>query len=182
MTELLVGWSRGDDEALGKIIPLVYDELRKLANRYLQQERADHILQTTALVHEAYIRLADKKHVPWQNRAHFYAIAARIMRQVLVDNYRKQVAIKRRGLKVSINEAFPADSCDPVELISLHDGLTELSLMNARQARIVELRYFGGLTFDEVAQLLGVSIQTAKLDWTLAKAWLYKKLRLTQAR
>jgi len=182
VTELLVGWNKGDEEALGKIVPLVYDELRELASRYLQREPADHVLQTSALVHEAYVRLTDKKDVPWQNRAHFYAIAARMMRQVLIDNSRRRDAIKRRGLKVSLSEALPADSSDPVDLISLHDALTELSQLNARQARIVELRYFGGLTFDEVARLLGVSIQKAKLVWTLAKAWLYKKLHTTRAR
>lgn len=182
VTELLVGWNRGDEEALRKIVPLVYDELRELASRYLKHERPDHILQTTALVHEAYLRFTDMKNVPWQNRAHFYAVAARMMRQVLVDSSRRRDAAKRRGLKVSLKETFPAESSDPVDLISLHNALTELSDMNARQARIVELRYFGGLNFDEVAELLGLSIQTAKRDWTLAKAWLYKKLSARQVR
>ncbi len=181
VTELLVGWNRGDEEALGKILPLVYDELRQLANRHLQRERRDHILQTTALVHEAYLRLTDKKDVPWQNRAHFYAIAARMMRRVLVDNSRRRDAAKRRGLKISLNEAFPAESSDPVDLISLHDALTELSAMNARQARVVELRYFGGLSFEEVAELLAMSIHTVKRDWSIAKAWLYKKLSTARA-
>jgi len=181
VTELLVGWNRGDEEALGKILPLVYDELRQLANRHLQRERRDHILQTTALVHEAYLRLTDKKDVPWQNRAHFYAIAARMMRRVLVDNSRRRDAAKRRGLKISLNEAFPAESSDPVDLISLHDALTELSAMNARQARVVELRYFGGLSFEEVAELLAMSIHTVKRDWSIAKAWLYKQLSTARA-
>jgi RNA polymerase sigma factor (TIGR02999 family) len=182
VTQLLVGWNRGDSEALGKLLPLVYEKLRQLANHQLLRERPDQILQTTALVHEAYLRLTDKRVVPWHNRMHFYAIAARMMRQVLVDSSRRRDATKRRGLKVSLNEALPAKSLDPVDLISLHDALTELSVMNARQARVVELRYFGGLSLEEVAELLGMSIHTIKRDWSLAKAWLYKQLSAQRAR
>ncbi len=176
VTELLVGWNRGDEEALGKLLPLVYDELRNLASRHLRRERPDHVLQTTALVHEAYLRLTDKKDVPWQNRTHFYAIAARMMRQVLVDCSRRRDAAKRRGMKISLSETLPAEAADPVDLISLHDALTALSGLNVRQARVVELRYFGGLSFEEVAEVLGMAIPTVKLDWSLAKAWLYKEL------
>jgi RNA polymerase sigma factor (TIGR02999 family) len=176
VTELLVGWNRGDEDALGKLLPLVYDELHRLASRYLRQERPEHILQSTALVHEAYLRLTDKKDVPWRNRSHFYAIAARMMRQVLVDSARRRDAVKRRGMKISLSETVPAEAADPVDLISLNDALTALATLNARQARVVELRYFGGLTFEEVAEVLGIAIPTAKLDWTLAKAWLYKEL------
>jgi len=176
VTELLVGWNRGDEDALGKLLPLVYDELRRLASRYLRQERPDQILQTTALVHEAYLHLTDKKGVPWQNRTHFYAIAARMMRQVLVDCSRRRDAAKRRGMKISLNETLPAEAVDPVDLISLHDALTALRALNARQARVVELRYFGGLSFEEVAEVLGLAIPTVKLDWSLAKAWLFKEL------
>ncbi len=176
VTELLVGWNRGDEDALGKLLPLVYDELRRLASRYLRAERPDHVLQSTALVHEAYLRLTDKKDVPWQNRTHFYAIAARMMRQVLVDCSRRRDAAKRRGMKISLNETLPAEAADPVDLISLHDALTALSTLNTRQARVVELRYFGGLTFEEVAEGLGMAIPTVKLDWSLAKAWLYQEL------
>ena len=176
VTELLVGWNRGDEDALGKLLPIVYDELHRLASRYLRQERPEHILQSTALVHEAYLRLTDKKDVPWRNRSHFYAIAARMMRQVLVDSARRRDAAKRRGMKISLSETLPAEAVDPVDVISLNDALTALAALNARQARVVELRYFGGLTFEEVAEVLGIAIPTAKLDWTLAKAWLYKEL------
>ena len=176
VTELLVGWNRGDEDALGKLLPIVYDELHRLASRYLRHERPEHILQSTALVHEAYLRLTDKKDVPWRNRTHFYAIAARMMRQVLVDSARRRDAAKRRGMKISLSETLPAEAVDPVDVISLNDALTALAALNARQARVVELRYFGGLTFEEVAEVLGIAIPTAKLDWTLAKAWLYKEL------
>ncbi len=176
VTELLVGWNRGDEDALGKLLPLVYEELRGLASRHLRRERPDHVLQTTALVHEAYMRLTDKKDVPWQNRMHFYAIAARMMRQVLVDCSRRRDAAKRRGMKISLNETLPAETADPVDLISLHDALTALNALNARQARVVELRYFGGLSFEEVAEVLGLAIPTVKLDWSLAKAWLFKEV------
>jgi RNA polymerase sigma factor (TIGR02999 family) len=176
VTELLVGWNRGDEDALGKLLPLVYDELHRLASRYLRQERPEHILQSTALVHEAYLRLTDKKDIPWRNRSHFYAIAARMMRQVLVDSARRRDAAKRRGMKISLSETLPAEAADPVDLISLNDALAALATLNARQARVVELRYFGGLTFEEVAEVLGIAIPTAKLDWTLARAWLYKEL------
>ena len=176
VTELLVGWNSGDEDALGKLLPLVYDELHRLASRYLRQERPDHILQSTALVHEAYMRLSVKKDVPWRNRTHFYAIAARMMRQVLVDSARRRDAAKRRGMKISLSETLSAEAADPVDLISLNDALTALAALNTRQARVVELRYFGGLTFAEVAEVLGMAIPTAKLDWTLAKAWLYKEL------
>ena len=176
VTELLVGWNRGDEDALGKLLPLVYDELRRLASRYLRQERPDHILQSTALVHEAYMRLTDKKDVPWRNRTHFYAIAARMMRQVLVDSSRRRDAAKRHGMKISLSETLPAEAADPVDLISLNDALTALAALNARQARVVELRYFGGLSFEEVAEVLGMAISTVKLDWSLAKAWLYQHL------
>ena len=179
VTELLVGWNRGDEDALRTLLPLVYGELRRLATRYLRHERPDHVLQTTALVHEAYLRLTDKKGVPWRNRTHFYAIAARMMRQVLVDSARRRDAAKRRGMKISLKETLPAEASDLVDLISLNDALTALAALNARQARVVELRYFGGLTFEEVAEVLGVAIPTVKLDWSLAKAWLYKEL--TQA-
>ena len=176
VTELLVGWNRGDEDALGKLLPIVYDELHRLASRYLRHERPEHILQSTALVHEAYLRLTDKKDVPWRNRTHFYAIAARMMRQVLVDSARRRDAAKRRGMKISLSETLPAEAVDPVDVISLNDALTALAALNARQALVVELRYFGGLTFEEVAEVLGIAIPTAKLDWTLAKAWLYKEL------
>ena len=176
VTELLVGWNRGEEDALGKLLPLVYDELHRLAGRYLRQERPDHILQSTALVHEAYMRLTDKKDVPWRNRTHFFAIAARMMRQVLVDSARRRDAAKRRGMKISLSETLPAEAADPIDLISLNDALTALAALNARQARVVELRYFGGLTFAEVADALGMAIPTVKLDWALARAWLYKEL------
>jgi RNA polymerase sigma factor (TIGR02999 family) len=176
VTALLVGWNKGDEDALGKLLPIVYDELHRLASRYLRQERPDHILQSTALVHEAYMRLTDKKDVPWRNRTHFYAIAARMMRQVLVDSSRRRDAAKRRGMKVSLSETLPAEAADPIDLISLNDALTALAVLNARQARVVELRYFGGLSFEEVAEVLGIALPTVKLDWSLAKAWLYQHL------
>ena len=136
VTELLVGWNRGDEDALGKLLPIVYDELHRLASRYLRHERPEHILQSTALVHEAYMRLTDKKDVPWRNRTHFYAIAARMMRQVLVDSARRRDAAKRRGMKISLSETLSAEAADPVDLISLNDALTALAALNARQARV----------------------------------------------
>src|SRR5262249_49344965 len=147
-----------------------------LASRLLRRERPDHILQATALVGEAYLRLLDKQEVPWQNRTHFFAIAARVMRRVLVDFARRRNAAKRNGMSISLSGAKAAESVDPVDLIALDRALEELSQMSPRQSRVVELRYFGGLTVEEIGEALGVSAHTVIRDWNVAKAWLHKQL------
>jgi RNA polymerase sigma factor (TIGR02999 family) len=179
VTELLVNWNQGDAEALERLLPLVYDELRQVASRLLQGERPNHILQPTALVNEAYIRLLDKQGVPWKNRSHFFAIAARVMRRILVDAARRRDAAKRKGISISLSDADVAAVAEKVDLIALDEALEELSRMNARQSRVVELRHFGGLSFEEIAEALGISVPSVKRDWSLAKVWLYRRLSAT---
>jgi RNA polymerase sigma factor (TIGR02999 family) len=175
---MLVDWSRGDQQALAELMPLVYDELRQIAARYLRREHPGHTLQTTALVHEAYLRLIDQKHVNWQNRAHFFGIAAQMMRRILVDHARGQRTDKRGGgaTKLSLDEAIGLAEEREVDLVALDDALTNLAAMDAQQSRIVELRFFGGLTVEEVAEVIGVSPATVKREWSMAKAWLYREL------
>jgi RNA polymerase sigma factor (TIGR02999 family) len=182
VTSLLLDWSRGHADALEKLMPVVYEELRRLAKAHLGRERREHTLQPTDLVHEAYLKLVDQRHVDWKNRAHFFAVAARVMRRVLVDHARARLAQKRGGgaVRVTFDETLPIDTPNAdVTLLALDDALTELGTLDARQARTVELRYFAGLTVDEAAEALGVSGMTVKRDWTVAKAWL--KLRLEGA-
>jgi RNA polymerase sigma factor (TIGR02999 family) len=182
LTQFLVDWSNGSEEALARLMPLVYDELRYLASRYLRHERAGHTLQTTALVHEAYIRLIDQHQVSWQNRAHFYGIAAQMMRRILVDHARGQQADKRGGgdPKLELDEAIAFAQEREVDLIALDEALTTLSTLDPRQSRIVELRFFGGLTVEEVAEVLAISRATIKREWSMAKAWLL--LQITQGK
>lgn len=182
VTSLLLDWSRGRADALEKLMPVVYEELRRVAKAHLGRERREHTLQATDLVHEAYLKLVDQRHVDWKNRAHFFAVAARLMRRVLVDHARARLAQKRGGgaARVSFDETLALGTPDAdVTLLALDDALTELGGLDARQARTVELRYFAGLTVDEAAVALGVSGMTVKRDWTVAKAWL--KLRLEGA-
>ena len=178
VTQLLVGWSEGDKAALDQLVPIVYDELRRQAARYLRRERVGHTLQTTALIHEAYLRLVDQKHVRWQNRAHFFGIAAQLMRRILVDHARTKKRLKRGGsdLRVSLNEATALSKGQDLDVIGLDEALTRLEKIDEQQGKIVELRFFSGLTVEETAAVLGISTGTVKRDWSMAKAWLHREL------
>src|SRR5947207_13228878 len=178
VTELLAQWSHGDDAALAELTPLVYEELRRIAHRHMEGQRPDHTLQTTALVDDAYLRLADQTNPNWQNRAHFFAVAARAMRQILV-NYAKSSQAQKRGggaLKVELDEAAIVSPEQSKEIIYLHEALERLGTLDSRKARVVELKYFGGLNHDEIAEVLKVSTVKVRRDWVFAKAWLYKEL------
>jgi RNA polymerase sigma factor (TIGR02999 family) len=177
VTALLKDWSGGDRQALERLMPLVYGELRKLAASYLRAERPDHTLQPTALVHEAYLRLVDQRSVSWANRAHFFGIAAQLMRRILVDHARKRHAAKRAALYrvTATPAASPSGDRDP-ELLSLDAALSELAKLDERQARIVELRFFAGLTVEETAEVTGVSPATVKREWRTARAWLRREM------
>jgi RNA polymerase sigma factor (TIGR02999 family) len=179
VTELLVDWSKGDQEALNKLIPLVYDELHKLASRYLRRERPDHTLQTTALVHEAYIKLVDQKDANWQNRLQFFGVAAQLMRRILVDYARRRRASKRGGsyYKLSLDEAIVSSEEKDAELLALDEALDRLSAIDPQQSRVVELRIFAGLTLEETAQALNISPRTVRREWSMAKAWLRKEIK-----
>src|SRR5438067_2747546 len=178
VTELLVQWSHGDDAALAELTPLVYEELRRVAHQRLSGQRPDHTLQTTALVNEAYLRLADQTNPRWQNRAHFFAVAARAMRQILVSYARSQQAQKRGGgaFKVDLDEVALVSPEQSQQLIDLHEALERLTALDSRKAEVVELKYFGGLNYDEIADVLKISRITARRDWEFAKVWLYKEL------
>ncbi len=179
VTELLVKWSEGDADALDQLLPIVYAELRRIADAYLRRERSGHTLQATALVHEAYLKLIDQTQVKWQNRAHFFGIAAQIMRRLLVDHARKHTADKRGGEfeKLPIEEEILVVSNEKsAELLALDEALENLEKMDAQKAKIVELRYFGGLSIEETAEVLGVSIATVNRQWRMAKAWLYGQI------
>ena len=179
VTDLLEQWSLGDDSALAKLTPLIYEELRRLAHRQMSAERPDHTLQTTALVNEAYLRLADQIHPRWQNRAHFFAVAARAMRRILVSYARSQRSEKRGGgaVKMELEEAAFVSPEQSKEIIDLHEALERLATLNSRKAQVVELKYFGGLNYDEMAEVLKISPVTVRRDWRFAKAWLHNELR-----
>src|SRR5213596_3924513 len=179
VTQLLQQWSHGDDRALSELTPLVYDELLRLAHHYMEGQRPDHTLQTTALVNEAYLRLADQTNPRWQNRAHFFAVAARAMRQILVSYARTQQAQKRGGgaFKVDLDEVALVSPEESREIVELHEALEQLSALDSRKAQIVELKYFGGLNYDEIAEVLKISRITVRRDWEFAKVWLYTELR-----
>jgi RNA polymerase sigma factor (TIGR02999 family) len=181
VTALLLAWRGGDDSALGRIVPLVHEELRKIARRCLRGENAAHSLQATALVNEAYIRLVDIRLVDWQNRVHFLAMSARLMRRVLVDAGRARGADKRGGhaVRVSLSEALGRPDELGHDVVALHDALEQLEQVDARKGRLVELRFFAGLSVEEAAVVLEVSPQTAARDWTFAKAWLRRELDRT---
>ena len=179
VTQLLLDWSRGDQSSLDKLLPVVYQELRRLAQHYLRQERPDHTLQATALVHEAYLKLIGAQSVEWQNRAHFFAVAAQVMRRVLVDMARQRRAQKRGGgLKVPLDEALglPGEE-GGVDLVGLDEALDRLAEVDPQQSRIIELRYFGGLSVEETAEALGVSPRTVKREWRVARAWLKREVQ-----
>ena len=185
ITALLKAWGQGDRAALDRLTPLIYDELRHLAHRYMRRERAGQTLQTTALVNEAYVRLVDVKGVDWQDRAHFLAVSARIMRRILVDAARTRASVKRGGRLERVDHSNPidfdqmpaADSDLAAGLSALDDALNSLSQMDARRAQVVELRFFGGLSVEETAEVLKISPQTVIRDWKLARAWLARELR-----
>ena len=178
ITRLLVAWGDGDQSALDKLVPLVQSELHRLAHHYMGGERPDHILQTSALVNEAYIRLIDWKNVRWQNRAHFFGVSAQLMRRILVDFARERHYLKRGGgaLQVSMSEATAFAMDKEADLVALDEALVELSEMDRRKAQVVELRFFGGLSVKEVAEVLKVSEETVMRDWRLAKVWLLRQL------
>lgn len=178
VTRLLVGWSHGDPAALEQLVPLVYDELRELAARRLRHERPDHTLQPTALVHEAYVKLIAQHRVRWKNRAHFFAIASRLMRRILVDHARSHRAAKRGGggPLLSLEHAGGVPIQRNVPLLALDDALAQLETMDPMQSQIVELRYFGGLTIEETAAVVHLSPATIGREWNVAKAWLYREL------
>jgi len=179
VTRLLQEWQEGSAEALERLMPLVYNELHTLAARYLSRERRDHTLQPTALVNEAYLKLAGQREVDWQNRAHFFGIAAQLMRRILVDRARHDGRVKRgRGIPhITLDDAEPAAfSVDPVDVFALDRALSHLEALDPQQGRIVELRFFGGLTIQETAEVLRISAGTVKRDWIVARAWLYREL------
>jgi RNA polymerase sigma factor (TIGR02999 family) len=179
VTELLVNWSNGDQEALNKLIPMVYDELHKLASRYLRRERPDHTLQTTALVHEAYLKLVDQREANWENRVQFFAVAAQLMRRILVDYARRHRASKRGGdvYKLSLEEALLPSEEKDAELLALDEALDRLATIDSQQSRVVELRVFAGLSLEETAQALNISPRTVRREWSMAKAWLHRQIR-----
>ena len=184
ITQLLVNWSKGDQKALDKLMPLVYSELRRLAGNYLRRERPGHTLQPTALVNEAYLKLIDQKTAKWQNRAQFFGVAARLMRRILVDHARQHQAAKRGGSdqpRISITSAGQLGAnqlaSEPAtDLLALHEALNELAEMDPQQSRIVELKFFGGLSIDETVEVLGIGHATVERDWKMARAWLRRKL------
>lgn len=178
ITQLLIEWRDGDQTALDRLIPLVHQELRRLAHHYLKRERPEHTLQTTALVNEAYLKLVDHKDMHWQNRAHFFAVAAQAMRRILVDHARSRDAIKRgRGVAViTLDEAAAIADTQAADLLALNDALDQLTLLDVRKSRIVELRYFGGMTVEEAAEVLGLSPTTVNREWQSAKTWLLRTM------
>jgi len=183
VTALLADWSRGDRAALNQLLPLVYAELRRIAARQLRMERVGHTLQPTALVHEVYLRIVDQRQVNWQNRAHFFGVAAQVMRRILVDHARRHHAGKRgEGVRyVSVDDAKEVPASDEMPILALDHALDRLQKVDPELARIVELRAFGGLTIEETAHVLKVSPSTAKRDWRTAKAWLARELGLPGA-
>ena len=178
ITQLLAEWSNGNQTALDKLYPLVYGELHKMARRYMNRERQGHTLQTTALINEAYVRLVDQKQVHWQNRAHFFAISAQIMRRILIDHARRYDYAKRGGgaEQVSLDEIAVVADERASDLLLLDDALNRLAEMDARRSQVVELRYFGGLNNEEIAGVLKISENTVTRDWNMARAWLYQEL------
>ena len=178
VTQLLREWTQGDDSALAELTPLVYEELRRLAHHYMEGERPDHTLQTTALVNEAYLRLADQTNPNWQSRAHFFAVAARAMRRILVSYARSNRAQKRGGgaARIELDESAILSPEQSKEIVDLHEALERLGTLDSRKARVVELKYFGGLNHDEIAEVMKISTVTVRRDWVFAKAWLYDEL------
>ena len=183
VTRLLIRLTEGDHAVLDALLPAVYDELRRLASNYLRRERQGHTLQPTALVHEAYIRLVDQTRVEWQNRAHFFGVAAQMMRRILVDHARGQAAEKRGGdvQKISLDENIDVSALRASELVALDEALERLAAIDPQKGRLVELRFFGGLSVEETAEVLGVSAPTVKRQWRMAKAWLYGQVKPSES-
>lgn len=183
VTQLLLAWSEGDQGALDRLMPLVYGELRRLAHSYMRNERAGHTLQTTAIIHEAYLRMIDAGQVRLENRAHFFAVAARLMRQILVDLARTRGYQKRGGgaQQVSLDEAMTVNPEQSDDLVALDDALDALARLDQRQSQVVELRFFGGLTEEEIGEVLKVSSRTVRSDWRLARSWLLRELDRREA-
>jgi RNA polymerase sigma-70 factor (ECF subfamily) len=183
LTGLLIEWGQGDKAALDRLTPLVYDEIRRIAHRYMQREREGQTLQTTALVNEAYLRLAGSANITWQNRAHFYAVTAQVMRRILIDHARRRQYVKHGGetQRVAFEEAVAEvglmSQPRAAELLALDEALDELARLDPRKSRVVELRYFGGLSLEETAKVLNVSLMTVRRDWRAAKALLYKAVK-----
>jgi RNA polymerase sigma-70 factor (ECF subfamily) len=178
VTQILLDWNDGDENALDRLLPIVHDELHRQAARYLRRERQGHTLQPTALINEAYLRLVDQKRVRWQNRAHFFGVAAQMMRRVLVDHARGRHRLKRgcAPIMLPLEEAAGAKAGRGIDLVALNESLAQLSRLDEQQGRIVELRYFAGLSNEETAEVVGISIATVKRDWSMAKAWLRREL------
>ncbi len=178
VTQLLQQWSRGDDAAVVELTPLVYEELRRLAHHYMEGQRPNHTLQTTALVNEAYLRLADQTNPNWQSRAHFFAVAAQAMRQILVSYARSNRAQKRGGgaFKIELDEAAILSPEQSQEIVDLHEALERLETLDSRKAQVVELKFFGGLNYEEIAEVLKIARMTVRRDWEFAKLWLYTEL------
>lgn len=178
ITQLLLDWSEGDHAALEQVTPLVYGELHRLAHHYMNRERAGHTLQTSALVNEAFLRLVDQRNVKWNNRAHFFAIAAQMMRRILVDYARSHLYAKRGAgaIHVSLDQAALVSNEPTAEVTALDEALTKLESLDPQQARVVELRFFGGLTIQETAEAMGISVDMVKREWSTAKAWLYREM------
>jgi RNA polymerase sigma factor (TIGR02999 family) len=182
VTELLIDWSKGDNAALERLMPLVYEELRNVARHHLSREQAGHTLQSTALVHEVYLQLVDQDRVQWRNRAQFFAVAAQMIRRILVDHARARQTEKRGGstTKLSLIESIAMPKQKDVDLVALDDALSDLSRLDPQQAQVIELRFFAGLTIVESAEALGVSPATVHRDWVTAKAWLFRELNRTE--
>jgi RNA polymerase sigma-70 factor, ECF subfamily len=178
LTQLLIDWGNGNQAAYELLVPLVYKELHRLAASYMRRQRSDHTLQPTALVHEVYLKLVDEKHIRWQNRAHFFGMAAQMMRNILVDYARQREALKRGGsapkLSLSIADRFAEEPA--MDVLALHHALERLETFDARQSRVVELRFFGGLSIEETAVVMKISTATVKREWKMAKAWLYQEI------
>lgn len=183
LTGLLIEWGQGDKAALDRLTPLVYDEIRRIAHRYVQREHEGQTLQTTALVNEAYLRLAGSANIAWQNRAHFYAVTAQVMRRILIDHARRRHYVKHGGeaqrvsFEVAVSEAAQMSQPRAAELLALDEALDELAKLDRRKSQVVELRYFGGLNIEETAKVLAVSPMTVRRDWRAAKAWLFRRMR-----
>ena len=178
VTQLLCDWRSGDRTALEKLIPLVQPELQRLAHRYMSRERPGHTLQTTALLDDAYLHLSDKTHPQWQNRAHFFAVAAQLMRRIMVDHARQRRALKRGGeaVRIALDESLVAGGTRSEELLALDEALEKLATFDKRKAEVVEMRYFGGLTMEEIAEVLKIHVNTVTRDWRAARAWLFATL------
>jgi RNA polymerase sigma factor (TIGR02999 family) len=177
VTRLLAKWRKGDERAVAELMPLIYGELRQLAAAYLRGERHSHTLQPTALVHEAYLRLVDQSSPDWQSRSHFYGVAARVMRQILVDHARRKQAKKRAGQPVALEQAVSFQPDRSADLVALDDSLTDLEKFDARKCKAIELRYFAGLTMEEIAQAMNLSVESVRRDMRMAEAWLHHAMR-----